>query len=164
MSFITRELGSGEQKKSAYLKFPLDAEDGWPPVGVEGLPFEKMENGFRALVPPLFIKDLSVGDVISVELGEDDLIEAWAHLHRSGRSTIWLLRQKKKATPLIAAVLLELESLGCFTADLESLGCYAIDVPESINISQVDEILAKLDETSCAVAFPSMRHSEDSDD
>lgn len=57
--------------RTVELKFPLDVEDDWPPVAVEGLPFDVALGGYVATVPPLFVKDLSVGDVIAVEIGDD---------------------------------------------------------------------------------------------
>jgi hypothetical protein len=49
---------------TASLQFSLDVEGGWPPVGSESLPFIERLEGFELMVPPLFVKDLAVGDVI----------------------------------------------------------------------------------------------------
>lgn len=74
------------------LQFPLEVEDDWPPVGSESLPFEKLADGYRAMSPPLFVRDLSVGDVIDVSEDEFGFVSAWRHLAKSGRSVLWLLR------------------------------------------------------------------------
>ena len=143
---------------AVFLKFPLQVVEGWPPVAVESLPFEKTVDGLRVLVPPLFIKDLSVGDIISAQKGEEDLVELWRHVRRSNRTTIWLLRLRQ--THQIEKVLSELRALGCDTVGLESAGCYSVDVPECVAIREIDASIAQLDSASCAVVFPSMRHPE----
>jgi len=35
----------------------------WPPVAIECLSFERIEDGHRLLAAPLFVKDLSVDDL-----------------------------------------------------------------------------------------------------
>ena len=140
------------------LKFPLDVVDGWPPVAVESLPFRLSAEGYRAMVSPLFVKDLSVDDVISAQLGDENLVESWRHLVRSGRTTIWLLRLKLPNR--IDLALAELRELGCNSVGLASVGCYSIDVPETVSVDKIDAILSTLDSDAVAVAFPSMRHPE----
>ncbi|WP_157907139.1 DUF4265 domain-containing protein [Sorangium cellulosum] len=142
------------------LSFPLDVEDDWPPVAVESLPFRVAPEGYVAQVPPLFVKGLSVGDVIgaTLEAGSYKVI-GWKHVVKSGRSTVWLLRMRQSET--ISAVLAELRELGCNTVGLEDLGVYSVEVPESVRIEAVDTALAHLDSDSVAVAFPSLRHEQD---
>jgi len=140
------------------LKFPLQVEDGWPPVAVEALPFEPTDRGYRALVAPLFVKDLSVGDIILATLEDDNLVDSWSHVQRSGRTTVWLLRQTK--TNQIDPALAALRALGCNSVRLDSAGCYAIDVPETVTIRDVDSVLNSLDSSVVAIAFPSMRHPD----
>jgi hypothetical protein len=149
---------SNSDHSTVLLKFPLEVEDGWPPVAVESLPFVASPEGYRALVSPLFVKDLSVGDEISATLGDENTVEAWGHINRSARTTIWLLRLRQPNG--IDAALAELRDLGCNSVGLDAAGCYAIDVPETISMEIVDSILAALDGDSVAVAFPSMRHPE----
>jgi hypothetical protein len=140
------------------FSFPLQVEDGWPPVAVEGLPFEQTADGFRVLVAPLFVKNLSVGDVISIETEADDLVKSWHHVIRSKRTTIWILRLQDSNQ--IAAALTELRALGCNSVGLDSAGSYSVDVPEKVSMHRVDAILSKLDSDLSAVAYPSMRHPE----
>lgn len=139
--------------------FPLEVEDGWPPVAVECLPFRVVPGGYVALVPPLFVKDLSVGDIIHVtrEAGGCRVL-SWRHVARSECTTIWLLRLRHSET--IHVVLTELRKLSCNTVGAADLGVYSIEVPEAVPIETVDRILAQLDADSVAVAFPSMRHQE----
>jgi Domain of unknown function (DUF4265) len=141
-----------------YLSFALQVEDDWPPVGVESIPFELSVEGYKALSAPLFVKDLSVDDIIRVKFDSNNIVESWEHVSRSCHSTIWLLRLKQ--SNCVKDVLVQLRALGCNTTTFKTGGCYAVDVPESVPISQVDLILQKLDTNSTAVAFPSLRHCE----
>ena len=140
------------------LQFPFDVEDGWPPVGSESLPFDRLSIGYKCLSPPLFVKNLSVGDIIEIKEDDVGFISHWSHLHKSDHSTIWLLRLKN--SPPIEAALQALRALRCNTTGVDSFGCYAIDVPQSLSLSSVDIVLDELDPESVAIAFPSIRHAE----
>jgi hypothetical protein len=147
----------GMNKRS--LSFPLDVEDDWPPVAAENLPFEAVEDGLRLLVAPLFVKRLSVGDVITVRerLGR---VTSWKHKHRSRHSTVWLLRLKRDATRDIKRALERAYRLGCKSSNAPRFGSYALDVPPETSIGDIDELLATLDKERVAIAYPSFRHPE----
>lgn len=116
---------------------------------------------FEILHPPMFIKDLSVGDVIDATVNDLGQVEAWCHHTRSEHTTIWLLRLKESCE--IESCLAALRALGCFTVGgSPHLGSYAIDVPPALRIEVIDEVLARLDAERVAIAFPSMRHAEPS--
>jgi hypothetical protein len=140
------------------LQFSLEVEDEWPPVGSESLPFEKVSRGYKCLSVPLFVRELSVGDVIAINQDEDGFVNSWSHLQKSERSTIWLLRLQDD--PPIKTCLNALRSLQCNTTGVDSFGCYAVDVPPSLPMSDVDGVLEMLDSDLVAIAFPSMRHVE----
>lgn len=140
------------------LHFQLEIEDKWPPVSVEGLPCTPLEDGFRVEAPPLFIKNLSVGDIISVSQGTEGNILSWSHLTKSGRTTIWLLRIAKSVN--MEVILQQLRSLGCNTVQLPQYGCYSVDVPAECAIQDVDACLTQLDQSCVAIAYPSFRHAE----
>jgi hypothetical protein len=143
---------------TTFLQFPLDVEDEWPPVGSESLPFEQLAKGYKCLSAPLFVKDISVGDVLDVETDRDGFVSFWTHLERSNRSTVWLLRLQ--GDPPIELCLQSLRSLGCNTTGVDSFGCYSIDVPPSLKMSDADQILDELDPELVAIAFPSLRHPD----
>lgn len=159
---IPRKTTSSRHSKlndQHHLTFLLDVNDGWPPVGAESFPVRGVGLGFEVLHPPLFIKDMSVGDVIDANLDAEGQVESWRHRTRSEHTTIWLLRLNE--APEIADVLAKLRALGCFTVGGNlQLGSYAIDVPPTLPIKIVDEVLSGLDAERVAVAFPSFRHIE----
>lgn len=138
------------------LTFALDVEDDWPPVASECLPFARVDDGYRLLVAPLFVKDLSVGDVLACTfVGETHEVQSWRHVAKSDRSTYWLLGHvDNEALP---DGLARLRALGCNTASGEQLGVHSVDVPADIDIEAVDEILDELEEAGVPVACPSDR-------
>lgn len=141
------------------LRFPLDVEDGWPPVAVECLPFTVVAGGLELQAAPLFVKKLSVGDVIRVVARKDE-VRSWKHRRRSKHSTIWLLETARGAKRQVAAVGKRLRALGCVTTTAEQLGVHAVDVPPEASLADVDAVLATLDGEKVAVAFPSLRHPD----
>lgn len=140
------------------LQFALLNDDGWPPVGSESIPFDKTDAGYKCLSVPLFVKDLSVGDVIKINSFSGVFIESWCHIERSNRSTLWLLRLSD--SPPIERSLKKMRLLQCNTTGVDEFGCYAVDIPDSVSIIDVDTILEDLDPDLVAVAFPSMRHPD----
>ena len=133
--------------------------NGWPPVSSECPPFRVDGGRYEALAPPLFVKDLSVGDVIKVKVdAASKCVVRWRHVTRSAHSTVWLARMR--ASDTIERVLAELRKLGCNTVRFEQGGVYSIDVPDSVDLIVLDDVLAGLDRESVAVAFPSLRHQE----
>ncbi len=143
------------------LRFPLRPVEGWPPVSDECMPLQRTDSGYAVVVPPLFLKGLSVGDVIEVTLdGADAQVLHWRHVHRSEHSTIWMLVVKAEGSGGLRAVLDELRAIGCGTSEAERLGVYAVDVPADVSMAAVDALLADLDRSAIAVAFPSFRHVE----
>lgn len=142
---------------SRSIAFCLDVVDDWPPVGSESLPFDETELGIVCLDAPLFVKDLSVGDKISIDRETNGYVVSWHHVERSKRSTVWLLRLQK--TEAIEPCLENLRRLGCNTVSQPDLGCYSVDVPEEITLAEIDAELDLLDEDEVAVAFPSLRHN-----
>lgn len=140
------------------LPIILNIEDDWPPVAIEYLPCTPVAEGYLVEMPPLFVKGLSVNDVISVSHDSDGNVESWVHVRKSNRTTIWLLRIAKSDD--IGPILKELRLLNCNTVQLQQFGCYSVDVPEDCAIQDVDACLARLDQSSVAVAYPSFRHKD----
>lgn len=142
------------------LHFPLEVEDEWPPVSLEGVLVTYVGTSqYRIETPPLFVKGLSVGDVINAIIDSKENIKSWQHVIHSGHSTIWLHRLDEPSE--IKRVLEKLEEYGCQAIRLPQAGCYSVDVPESLDIKIVDEVLGTLDSDKVAVAYPSFRHHDE---
>lgn len=141
----------------SHLSFALEVEEGWPPIAVECLPCTRLEGGYRIESPALFIKGVSVGDILSVELDEYGQVASWSHVSKSRRSVIWLMALGGAS---VQHVVDGLKALGCNVAHLTAFNLYAIDVPAGCPFEDVDELLEQLDADCAALAFPSLRHAE----
>jgi hypothetical protein len=140
------------------LLFTLHVTDDWPPVAIEAISCTTQDDGYKINAAPLFVKDLSVGDIINTTLNADGHVLKWKHKQQSDNSTIWLLRLARNNN--IDMVLEELRALDCNTTELIQFGVYSVDIPASSNISAVDQCLSLLDESKVAIAYPSFRHPE----
>jgi hypothetical protein len=147
-------------KQVITVDFALNVVDGWPPVAVESVKAEPIKQGFKICSAPLFIKNMSVGDIVRATEECDGRVYEWVHLEQSGHSNIWIGRLNRDATRAIHAALNQLLNIGCAITHSDQLGCYAVDVPPILRIEPVDEILAQLDREEVAVVYPSMRHEE----
>ncbi|WP_222566001.1 DUF4265 domain-containing protein [Novilysobacter antarcticus] len=139
------------------LTFSLHVEDDWPPVAAECLPVEEHLGGFRLLSPPLFVKRLSVGDVIRVEETINDQVVAWTVQSASQHSTIWAMAFGGFD---LGPILSKARALGCHTATFSSGALAAVDVPPTVTAHQLDSMLTGYDEAELAVVYPSWRHEE----
>ena len=150
---------SQAKTKGRSLVFPLQVVDGWPPYGSECLPFKVVPGGLQLLVAPLYVKKLSVGDVIAAT-EEDREVRSWKHVRPSNHTTIWLLAIRGNATRDIKRTLKRLGALGCSTSHNDDIAVSAIDVPPNVSIQCVDAELASLDPEEIGIAYPSFRHAE----
>ena len=141
------------------LSFPLDVQDGWPPAAVECLPFEPEDAGVRLLVAPLFVRGLSVGDVLQYKMDTvSRQVAEWRHVTKSDHSTFWLLASGDERVLLDG--LEQLRSLGCSTVSAAQLGVFSVDVPGTVSMAAVDAILEILEGRGLPVACPSRRHPD----
>lgn len=145
------------KNKTTSLPFTLSVEsDGWPPVGKEYLVANQTgKNDFEILVPPFFIQDISVGDIIMVELDRAGVVKNWEFKTKSKRSTIWVLC--KDFTELEEIIELLKES-GSNIERLKQFGLISIDVSDSISPSTLDEYLTRMEFCGANVVCPSFRH------
>ena len=157
MSASTEPRGGATDPASVSIEFPLDCEDDWPPVSLECLPFRPVPGGYALLAPPMFVKDLSIDDILEIDLA-GRRATAWRHRSRSGHTTMWMM--ELRTTGALDAIMVRLRELGCHPVHLPACGTYSVDIPSTIPITAVDAILADLDPDTVAVAFPSMRHED----
>lgn len=141
------------------LTFALEFNDDWPPVAAECLQFERVGKALRLLVTPLFVGNLSVGDVIecTVDAVSQQVFD-WRHVSKSDHTTFWLLGESHHAVLLDGLARLRL--LGCSTVTAKQVCMHSVDVPGSVPIESVDAILDELDRGGIEVACPSFRHPE----
>jgi len=140
------------------LIFNLNIEDEWPPVAKECLVSSESGKGYEIKVPPFFIKNLSVGDVISVEKDQEGNVTSWVHISKSLRTTIWIMILDEYDIED------ELSCLKKHGANIERFpgGRYfSIDVPPDCAAQDLDMCLDSLDSNKVPIAFPSFRHNDE---
>ena len=137
------------------LIFELERDDEWPPVAKECLTCSDCGVGYKIQVPPLFIKDMSVGDVVSVEMNDTGDVVAWRHLSRSRQSTAWIMASPGGA---IESVIECLKNLSCNVVRFEEYRYFAVDIPAEVRIEDVDACLGAIKEGEASFVFPSFRH------
>lgn len=103
----------------------------------------------------LFIKEMSVGDLITIQRDSEGDVISWSHLVKSSRSTLWLMAYGDYS---VEGVLDGLKRLGCNVEDLKQFRYFSIDVPEDCSLADLDQCLDGLDEENSALAYPSFRH------
>jgi len=143
------------------LLFKLEHEDDWPPAAVEGIYGEQRDGSFLALTCPLFVKGLSVGDLIAPQFDDTGEVIGFEVLEPSQHSTVWMIASDQTLREKLLAALRE---LGCNTvsapASMRSL-C-AVDVPGEVGIADVDLVLGSFERAGqISLAYPSFRHGDD---
>lgn len=141
------------------LLFPLVVDsDGWPPVGAEAIPVKSHARGnFAILTPPFFIKDLSVGDVISVRIDDQRTVENWLHVQRSRNSTAWVLKDAAPSENELADQFLKLQ---CNVERFSEIGLLTVDVPPHVLERDLDRVIDNCRAFGAHVAVPSFRFDE----
>jgi hypothetical protein len=139
------------------IPFALAVKDGWPPVSVEHLPCVVVANGYRIATPPLFVRGISLDDVVQCELAPGNgCAFSFTHVEKSDHTTIWLAGQR--ALGAIEAALPQLQALGCWTVRCDAFGVFAVDVPGAVAMERVEAVFDALEAAGAAIAIPSFRH------
>lgn len=141
------------------LLFPLVVDsDGWPPVGAEVIPVKSDRRGnFTILTSPFFINNLSVGDVISVQIDEKKAVKNWLHVERSRNSTVWVLKNTAPNENELAKQFLKLQ---CNVERFSEIGLLSVDVPPHVLERTLDRVIDNCRAIGAHVAVPSFRFDE----
>lgn len=142
-----------------HLNFALDIVDDWPPVSSECISCKKVALGYKVTVAPIFIKNLSVNDIIAAEPDHvNGMIFEWSHIVKSARSTVWVMELGNSSAK---ECITELQELGCNIVKFVQYRTHSIDVPDSLSCADLDSVLKKYESEGIAIAYPSWRHEED---
>jgi hypothetical protein len=139
------------------LTFRLAVEDGWPPVAAECMPCAVDQGGFRMLAAPLFVRELSLDDIISITEEENGQIWSWQHIYKSANSTVWFLTIGDTS---IEEPLVHLTALGCSVVRFPVAGVISLNVPPSVSADLLDSYFAGFTVEELKVAYPSWRHQD----
>lgn len=139
--------------------FNVDVNDEWPPVGVEFLWLAISSNGYQVLTAPFFLKDLSVGDILTIDLeqkGGQRFALSWSHLEKSSRSTVGvMIDEGVKIDDFLVAI----EEAGGRISHLEQFNIYCLDLPQDFDMKPIDDMEEELGD-SIEIIYPSFRIAE----
>ncbi|MEU4744782.1 DUF4265 domain-containing protein [Actinosynnema sp. NPDC023658] len=133
----------GDDRVKVVFDLPTD-EDGWPPVGTEGLwaiPLPERDH-VRLDNIPWFAPDVAAGDVVRVRADEDGVLRVVERVEWSGHCTIRLIVYRKG--PLAGdrqRVLDMFAALGVEGEGLAQYGMVALDVPPEVDLAAVKRML-----------------------
>ncbi len=62
--------------KTVKINFTLEVQDGFPPIGVETLNAQPLDDGtFELLNPPFFVRETAYGDIVSAKMSARGRLE-----------------------------------------------------------------------------------------
>jgi hypothetical protein len=135
--------------------FALEIEDGWPPLGTEGVWCKKIGEHYQLDNIPFFIQNLAVGDIFSASSDPvNEHIFEFKVLKESGHSVISILNNIDLD---LANFLNSVKKLGCTYEHFKQYSLTAIDVPPDIEIDELNKLVDKYEELGIDFAFPVWR-------
>lgn len=144
--------------KKEKLLFALDVNDGWPPVGAEGVWCERVDGNYKLVNTPFFIPNLALGDIFSAIPDEvNDHVFEFEVLKESGHSLIWVMNNKGIQTDVFIE---GLNRVGCSVEKLNQFSLMSIDVPPEVDMDALDPLLDTYEEEGLEYTFPVWRHPD----
>jgi hypothetical protein len=144
------ELGWPVQRDLHKVHFKLvQDEDGYPPFTSEAMWCVRIDNDrFRLDNIPYFVTGISYDDVISVLTDEEGRLNFHQVLEENGHSTLRVMFLGTPADPRPVAVRAKelqgrLTTRGCLTRISPSPEILAVDVPPSIPIGEITDLLSE---------------------
>ena len=136
--------------------FALNVEDGWPPVGSEGVWCEREDENYKLVNAPFFIGGLAYGDVFEAEPDKvNEHIFEFKVVKESGHSLVWVLNTKNiEVSPFKE----ELLALGCSFEGFQQYNLYSIDIPPAVDKKKINKLIDENEEKGLDFAFPVWRH------
>ncbi|WP_066963058.1 DUF4265 domain-containing protein [Microbulbifer sp. Q7] len=135
--------------------FALEVEDGWPPVGTEGVWCEKVGENYQLKNVPFFIAGIAAEDIFhAIPDQVNDHIFEFEIVEESGHSVIWLMNNiDLEITEFVDIV----KALGCSYEGFPQYSLAAIDAPPEVDVDQLNEVIDKFEEKGIDFAFPVWR-------
>jgi hypothetical protein len=140
------------------IMFALDIENGWPPLGGEGVWCERLKENYKLVNAPFFIPDLACGDIFSAtpdEVNEHKF--EFEIIEKSGHSVIWVMNNDDIDTTFFTDML---KSLGCKVETLNQYSLMSIDVALGLDLDVLDQLLDSHEEQGLEYAFPVWRYGD----
>jgi hypothetical protein len=136
--------------------FALNIDDGWPPVGSEGVWCEVNNGKFTLKNAPFFISNLAVGDVFTADLDPvNKHVFEFSVIEQSGHSLIWIMNNKDID---LTGFKSSLHQLKCNTEELQRFSYHSVDVPVDVNVNALNKLIDNFEKKGLDFAFPVWRH------
>jgi len=121
------------------ILFELEqGQDGYPPAEVEGVwAVEFDDGGYKIDNIPFFTRQATLGDIIEARPAGDELFYERTR-EESGNSLLRIIFFDQHDTSQLKS---ELKQLGCSTEQSHLPSLISVDVPSTVNIDEVRELL-----------------------
>ena len=125
--------------KEVKINFRVEVgSDGYPPVAVESLWAQPVNDGYVIDSIPFFTSDTTSGDRIHAQLGDADALWFAGVVERSGNSLIRVVFFDLTCEDVVA---LRLKEMGCGTERMPQFKLMAIDIPQRVRLAEVQAYL-----------------------
>jgi len=133
------------------VMFPLVGDDEWPPYPAEMVEAKLIAHDLAEIVGvPWFVTNISRGDVISVDHDGIGFVVV-----RGGHSTLHVMATTDaELVPIIE----QLRALGANTATGLEPPMLTVDVPETVSLDEVIDVLSAAESMTCAFTVASAQH------
>ena len=122
---------------NAKIEFPLEIEDGYPPISVESLNARRVENEqFEILNTPFFVKNVAYGDFVSASKQQDGRLVFDACTKWSGFKAISIILLDDSMDTEIMDLLRGLQCVIEY-GEFGDLRMVAVGVPVSVDYTQI---------------------------
>jgi hypothetical protein len=126
------------------------------PISFETLWFDLCGEFYRLKNIPFFIDDLSYDDVISITEASNGHYKIQSVVVESKNSTIWLSVNDEEKVKLYLG---KIKKMGCGLETGVLNGYYAINIPQSVDITELYSIIDDGEANDLLIAdYPSIRH------
>lgn len=126
--------------KEVKINFKVQVgSDGYPPVAVESLWAQHVEDEYIIDSIPFFTSDATSGDRIRAQVGDEDALWFAGIVERSGNSLIRVVFFDLTCEDVLAA---KLKKMGCGTERMPQFKLMAINVPSEVDLAEIQAYLS----------------------
>ena len=134
---------SGGPHDEVQVYFLFDRTGPWPPVPSEGLRAQPVDDGYRLLETPFFVRNVGLHDVVRAEDDGSGVLWAGERVSWGGHQTLRVNPRRDTGGPGCREVLAEFAALGVPGEELEEYEIVALDVPPGVAVAPVKDLLLR---------------------
>jgi len=134
-----------DESQNVKIEFPLEVEDGFPPIRVELLHARPVNaDQFQVLNSPFFVENVAYGDLVTVTVEADGRRTFKACADPSGFTSLGIIVLEQS----VDSALLDLfRGLGCVIefGEFGKLRMFAVSIPASVDYHSIQAVLDDLE-------------------